>query len=221
MTGMLAEYLGPEGFDVEARYDGDSGLKTAMQGDCALVVLDVMLPRVNGFEVLRRLRAAGSKIPILMLTTRGDAVDRIVGLQSGADDYLPKPFDPQELVARIQAILRRTSPALAASAEVLRVGDVTLDDRARIVRRQDAIVELTALEFSLLRLFLQSAGRILSREELFRKVLDREFSVFDRSIDNHVSSLRRKLGPRPDGLDRIRAIRNAGYVYPGPETADT
>jgi two-component system response regulator CpxR len=221
MTGMLAEYLEPEGFDVQPRYDGDSGLKTALQSDCALVVLDVMLPRLNGFEVLRRLRAAGSKIPILMLTTRGDAVDRIVGLQSGADDYLPKPFDPQELVARIHAILRRTSPGLAGATDILRVGDVTLDDRARIVRRQDAIVELTALEFNLLRLFLQSAGRVISREDLFRKVLGREFSVFDRSIDNHVSSLRRKLGPRPDGLDRIRAIRNAGYIYPGPETADT
>jgi two-component system response regulator CpxR len=169
---------------------------------------------------LRRLRAAGSKVPILMLTTRGDAVDRIVGLQSGADDYLPKPFDPQELVARIQAILRRTSPGLTGAPDVLRVGDVILDDRACIVRRQDAIVQLTALEFNLLRLFLQSAGRVISREELFRKVLGREFSVFDRSIDNHVSSLRRKLGPRPDGLDRIRAIRNVGYIYTGPETAD-
>jgi two-component system response regulator CpxR len=219
MTGMLAEYLEPEGFDVEACHDGDSGLKKALQGDSALVVLDIMLPRLNGFELLRRLRAAGSKIPILMLTTRGDAVDRIVGLQSGADDYLPKPFDPQELVARIQAILRRTSPGLTNSTDVVRVGDVVLDDRARTVRRQGATVELTALEFDLLRMFLQSAGRVISREELFRKVLGREFAVFDRSIDNHVSSLRRKLGPGPDGLDRIRAIRNAGYIYPAPETA--
>lgn len=221
MTGMLAEYLEPEGFDVAARHDGDSGLKTALQGDCALVVLDVMLPRLNGFEVLRRLRSAGSKIPILMLTTRGDAVDRIVGLQSGADDYLPKPFDPQELVARIRAILRRVSQGPAGSTEVLRVGDVVLDAHARTVRRQGEIVELTALEFDLLRTFLQAAGRVISREELFRSVLGREFSVFDRSIDNHVSSLRRKLGASPDGLDRIRAIRNAGYIYPRPEAIDT
>lgn len=220
MTEMLGEYLAPEGFVIEVCHDGDSGLKRALQENCLLVVLDVMLPRINGFEVLRRLRAS-SRVPVLMLTARGDAVDRVVGLQTGADDYLPKPFDPQELVARVQAILRRTAPTalrLDEAGEVLTMADIVLDSRARTVRRGGSIVDLTAAEFDLLRTFLRSAGRVISREELFREVLDREFSVFDRSIDNHVSSLRKKLGPQPDGRDRIRAVRNAGYVYPVPES---
>jgi len=219
MTEMLGEYLEPEGFTVEVRHDGDSGLKRALQGNCLLVVLDVMLPRINGFEVLRRLRAT-SQLPVIMLTARGDAVDRVVGLQSGADDYLPKPFDPQELIARVQAILRRTAPSALRPEEggdVFTLADVVLDTRARSVRRGGAIVDLTAAEFDLLRTFLRSAGRVISREELFREVLDRDFSVFDRSIDNHVSSLRKKLGPQPGGGERIRAVRNAGYIYPLPE----
>jgi len=219
MTQMLGEYLEPEGFALEVCHDGDSGLKRALQGNCQLVVLDVMLPRVNGLEVLRRLRAA-SQIPVLMLTARGDAVDRVVGLQGGADDYLPKPFDPQEFVARVKAILRRTAPTALQpdeTTEVLAVADVVLDSRARSVRRSGSIVELTAAEFDLLRMFLRSTGRVIGREELFRDVLGREFSIFDRSIDNHVSSLRKKLGPQPGGRDRIRAVRNAGYIYPGPE----
>jgi two-component system response regulator CpxR len=219
MTEMLGEYLEPEGFAMDVRHDGETGLKRALQGSCVLVVLDVMLPRLNGLEVLRRLRAA-SAIPVLMLTARGEAFDRIVGLQTGADDYLPKPFDPQELVARVRAILRRTAPALRAEqpGEVLTLADVTLDGRARTVRRNGSYVELTAAEFNLLTTFLRSAGRVIGREELFREVLDREFSIFDRSIDNHVSSLRKKLGPQPDGRDRIRAVRNAGYVYRAPES---
>lgn len=220
MTEMLGEYLQPEGFALDVCHDGDSGLKKALRGNYLLVVLDVMLPRLNGFEVLRRLRAS-SQVPVLMLTARGDAVDRVVGLQSGADDYLPKPFDPQELVARVQAILRRTAPgALRAepSGDVLTLADVVLDSRARTVRRGGSDIELTAAEFSLLRTFLRSPGRVIGREELFREVLDREFSTFDRSIDNHVSSLRKKLGAQPDGRDRIRAVRNAGYVYRAPES---
>jgi two-component system response regulator CpxR len=151
-----------------------------------------------------------------MLTARGDAVDRVTGLQTGADDYLPKPFDPQELVARVRAILRRTAPAVLrteVTGDVLTVADVVLDTRARSVRRSGIYVELTAAEFDLLRAFMHSPGRVVSREELFRDVLGREFSIFDRSIDNHVSSLRKKLGLQPDGRDRIRAVRNAGYVY--------
>jgi two-component system response regulator CpxR len=221
LTEMLGEYLEPEGFAVEVHHDGDSGLKRALQGDWLLVVLDVMLPRMNGLEVLRRLRLE-SQIPVLMLTARGDAVDRVVGLQTGADDYLPKPFDPQELIARVHAILRRTAPnALRSEApgDVLIVGDVVLDTPARTVRRGGSIVDLTAAEFDLLRTFLRSVGRVIGREELFRLVLDREFSVFDRSIDNHVSSLRKKLGPSPGGGERIRAVRNAGYIYTAPESS--
>jgi len=220
MTEMLAEYLEPDGFAVEVRHDGEAGLKRALEGRCVLVVLDIMLPRVNGLEVLRRLRA-GCVVPVLMLTARGDAVDRIIGLQTGADDYLPKPFDPQELVARVRAILRRTAPGAIEAhqhSDLLTVADVTLDDRAQTVRRGGSYVELTAAEFNLLRMFLRSAGRLISREELFREVLDREFTLLDRGIDNHVSSLRKKLGPQPDGRDRIRAVRNAGYIYRAPES---
>ena len=220
MTEMLEEYLAPEGFAIEACPDGDSGLKRALQGNCVLVILDVMLPRLNGFEVLRRLRN-GSPVPVLMLTARGDAVDRVIGLQTGADDYLPKPFDPQELIARVKAILRRTAPNAIRAEEpgdMLTLADVVLDTRARVVRRSGSVVDLTAAEFDLLRMFLRAAGRVVSREELFREVLDRQFSPLDRSIDNHVSSLRKKLGPQTGGSDRIRAVRNAGYVYPVPES---
>jgi two-component system response regulator CpxR len=219
MTDMLIEYLEPEGFSVEVCHDGESGLKRALRGNCLLVVLDVMLPRLNGFEVLRRLRTS-THVPVLMLTARGDTVDRVLGLQAGGDDYLPKPFDPVELVARIQAILRRTAPPVPSSgeADMISLGDVALDASARTVRCSGSIVDLTAAEFNLLRTFLRSAGRVISREELFREVLDREFSVFDRSIDNHVSSLRKKLGSQADGRDRIRAVRNAGYIYPRPES---
>jgi len=219
MTEMLIEYLEPEGFVVEVCHDGESGLKRALHENYLLVVLDVMLPRLSGFEVLRRLRAS-TQVPVLMLTARGDTVDRVLGLQAGGDDYLPKPFDPVELVARIQAILRRTAfPAQSSGeADVISLGDVVLDASARTVRRRGSIVDLTAAEFNLLRTFLRSAGRVISREELFREVLDREFSVFDRSIDNHVSSLRKKLGSQADGRDRIRAVRNAGYIYPRPES---
>ena len=213
MTEMLGEYLQPEGFAMEVCHDGDSGLKRALRGHCTLVVLDVMLPRLNGFEVLRRLRSE-SQVPVLMLTARGDAVDRINGLRTGADDYLAKPFDPEELVARVQAILRRSG----LGGNVLTVADVVLDIRARTVRRGGSCVELTSAEFDLLHLLLRSAGRVISRERLFRDVLDREFSMFTRGIDNHVSSLRKKLGPQPDGRDRIRAVRNVGYVYRAPET---
>jgi two-component system, OmpR family, response regulator CpxR len=219
MAEMLSEYLEPEGFVTEVCPTGDAGLKKALEGSYRLVVLDVMLPRLNGFEVLRHLRTA-SQVPVLMLTARGDAVDRILGLQAGADDYLPKPFDPQELVARVKAILRRTAPRPEPSdkgSEVLAVGDVVLDARAHTVRRNGFHVDLTGAEFALLRALLRSVGRVVSREQLFREVLDREFSVFDRGIDNHVSALRKKLGPRADGRDRIRAVRNSGYVYPDVE----
>jgi two-component system response regulator CpxR len=174
-----------------------------------------MLPGLNGFEVLRQLRMQSS-IPVLMLTARGDDVDRIVGLEIGADDYLPKPFNPRELVARVHAILRRAAPnseGPALNSESLQVGDVELDTRSRVVRRSGEIIELTTAEFDLLRVLLQQAGKVVPREQLFQEVLGREFAVFDRSIDNHVSSLRRKLGSRINGVDRIKSVRNVGYQY--------
>jgi two-component system response regulator CpxR len=212
---LLGEYLANEGFILEFAQDGNTGLRRALAGGYSLVVLDVMLPGLNGFEVLRQLRMQ-SPVPVLMLTARGDDVDRIVGLEIGADDYLPKPFNPRELVARVHAILRRTAPSsegAASSPESLQVGDVELDTRSRVVRRAGEIIEMTTAEFDLLRVLLQQAGKVVPREQLFQEVLGREFAVFDRSIDNHVSSLRRKLGSRINGVDRIKSVRNVGYQY--------
>src|SRR5205085_5827750 len=197
---LVGEYLEPEGYTVEAIHNGERGIDRALSDEHDLVVLDVMLPGTNGFDVLRRIRAK-SRIPVLMLTARGDDVDRIVGLEIGADDYLPKPFNPRELVARIHAILRRTRPsadeddtAFAAQLERIRVGDVEVDKGTRHVRRAGATVELTNVEYELLLMLLAAAGRIVRREELVRSALGRELSPLDRSIDMHISHLRKKLG---------------------------
>jgi DNA-binding response OmpR family regulator len=213
---LLSEYLVPEGYDVEAVHSGVEGVERALSGDHALVVLDVMLPDVRGFEVLRRLRAR-SRMPVLMLTARGNEQDRILGLEMGADDYLPKPFNPRELCARIEAILRRSGDDRAAldtrTAAELAVDDVTMNKASRVVRRGGEALDLTTVEFDLLAALLRAAGRVIPRDELVRTVLNRPFSPFDRSIDTHVSNLRRKLGPAPDGLERIKSVRGIGYHY--------
>ncbi len=214
LSELLTEFLSAEGFAVETASDGEAGAKKAVEGAFALIVLDVMLPGLNGFEVLRRIRAA-KRTPVLMLTARGDDVDRIVGLELGADDYLPKPFNPRELVARIRAILRRANPEPRPTTqpERLTVADITLDFGTRTVRRAGELIELTGVEFDLLAVLLGEAGHIVSREELAKKVLGREFSPFDRSIDMHVSNLRRKLGHQLNGIERLKAVRGAGYLY--------
>jgi len=212
---LVGEYLKPEGYDVEAIHNGEHGIDRALSAEHALVVLDVMLPGTNGFDVLRRIRAK-SRIPVLMLTARGDAVDRIVGLEIGADDYLPKPFNPRELVARIRAVLRRTQPienAAAANRETLVVGDIEMDSNTRNVRRSGEVVDLTGVEYDLLEILLRFAGQIVKREDLMKEVLGRELSPFDRSIDMHVSNLRKKLGHQANGLERIKTIRGVGYIY--------
>jgi two-component system response regulator CpxR len=173
-----------------------------------LVVLDVMLPGLDGFEVLRRLRRQ-SRVPVLMLTARGEDVDRIVGLELGADDYLPKPFNPRELVARIRAVLRRGEAD--APSPTLSLNGVTLSPGARTVTADGAPVVLTSLEFDILERLLRAAGRVLSRDQLMQSLYDRPASALDRSIDVHVSHLRRKLG-----RDRIKTIRGVGYVFPRP-----
>ena len=212
---LLQEYLVPEGYDVEAVHSGVEGVERALSGDHALVVLDVMLPDVRGFEVLRQLRAQ-SRMPVLMLTARGNEQDRILGLEMGADDYLPKPFNPRELCARIDAILRRAGSERAAverTSGELTVDDVSMNKGSRLVRRGGEPIDLTTVEFDLLEALLRSAGRVIPRDELVRTVLNRSFSPFDRSIDTHVSNLRRKLGQTPDGLDRIKSVRGIGYHY--------
>jgi len=214
LASMLAEYLEKEGFVVESAETGEDGLAQALAVEYSLIILDVMLPQLGGLEVLRRLRAK-SQTPVIMLTARGEEVDRIVGLEIGADDYLAKPFSARELLARMHAVLRRSRAASPESTpnDVLAVGDVVLDPLARTVRRAGQLVDLTSLEFDVLRMLLSSAGQVVTREDLFRQVLQRDYSVFDRSIDNHVSSLRKKLGPRIGGTERIKSVRNAGYVY--------
>jgi two-component system response regulator CpxR len=177
----------------------------------ALVILDVMLPGIDGFEVLARLRHF-SDVPVLMLTTRGAASDRIRGLKMGADDYLPKPFEPDELLARVKSILRRIQPSTTGLSFVA-IGDVELDERFRRVTCGGIAVELTGAEFSLLQLLISHPGTTLSRQELIPRVLSRQESGIDRGIDSLVSNLRRKLGPFPDGSERIRSVRGVGYVY--------
>ncbi|MDQ3653149.1 MAG: response regulator transcription factor [Acidobacteriota bacterium] len=214
---LVTEYLEPEGFSVDVAEDGLEGVERALAEAYAIIVLDVMLPGINGFEVLRRIRAE-SRTPVLMLTARGADVDRIVGLELGADDYLPKPFNPRELVARIQAILRRarplsSHPSSSASPETFTVGDVRLNTGARTVLRGGEPVELTAAEFDVLTVMLARAGHVVPREELAEAALGRPLAPLDRSVDMHVSSLRRKLGSDVGGVERIKTVRGAGYVY--------
>ena len=215
LCSLVTEYLEPEGFQVEAVHDGEQGLERALTGDHLLVVLDVMLPKMNGFDVLRRMRAT-SRMPVLLLTARGEDVDRIVGLEIGADDYLPKPFNPRELVARIRAILRRTRATEGSPGDVLRVGNVELNPATRTVLQDGNSVELTSVEFNLLQVLLQEAGQVVSRERLVDSVLGRKFSPFDRSIDMHVSKVRKKLGDTDGGADYIKTVRGAGYIFTRP-----
>src|ERR1700678_1422188 len=217
LCSLVQEYLQAEGFSVECVHDGERGLQRATAGGYLLAVLDVMLPGINGFEVLRRIRAT-SRLPVLLLTARGEDVDRIVGLEIGADDYLPKPFNPRELVARIRAVLRRAKPTRAADEvpEVLSVGDVDLDPATRSVQRAGQPVDLTSVEFNLLEVLLREAGRVVTRERLVNAVLSRKFMPFDRSIDMHVSKVRRKLGDSEDDGDHIKTIRGVGYMFARP-----
>ena len=218
---LLTDYLTQEGLQVETVHEGELGADRARSGDHALVVLDVMLPGISGFDVLRRIRAS-SNVPVLMLTARGDDVDRIVGLEMGADDYLPKPFNPRELVARIRAIQRRVEPRLeretgpGKAAERVVVGDVQLDPGARVVLQRGRPVDVTSVEFALLEVLLHASGQVVTREDLAKEVLGRRLSPYDRSIDVHISSLRRKLGHHLGDTERIKTVRGVGYLYTLP-----
>lgn len=212
LCASLKRLLGMDGFDVSAVHDGDSGVRRALEGEYALVILDVMLPGGDGRKVLRRIRLA-SQVPVIMLTARGDEADRIAGLERGADDYLPKPFNPRELVARMRAILRRKSGS--APQEIFKIGDLQIDCGQRKVLRNAAAVALTGAEFDILLLLVRAAGKVLSREEIAEAALGRPIGFFDRSIDNHISNLRKKLGASGGGAERIQNVRGAGYVYTG------
>ena len=213
---MLVEYLAAEGFALETVHDGERGAERALQGDYAAIVLDVMLPKLNGLDALRRIRQE-SHTPVLMLTAKGDDVDRIVGLELGADDYLPKPFNPRELVARLRAILRRIDAAHphpdSQRANEIRAGDAVLRPAQRIAEWRGTVLELTSTEFNLLEALVRNAGRVVSKAELSERALGRTQQRYDRSIDMHVSNLRRKLGTLADGRSPIQTVRATGYQF--------
>src|SRR5579859_6067246 len=217
---LVQQYLGSQGFHVDAVHDGAAGVAESLSNSYDLVILDVMLPGIRGFEALRQIRAK-SAVPVVMLTAHGEDVDRIVGLEIGADDYMPKPFNPRELAARIHAVLRRTAAGgatkEAASAVSIRLDDLRLDTRARTAYLKNRDVELTSAEFELLGVFFKSPGQVVTREDLVKNGLGRDLEPADRSLDVHISNLRKKIGPFEDGTERIRAIRNVGYIYVAPD----
>jgi two-component system, OmpR family, response regulator CpxR len=207
---LVSEYLTVEGFEVNTVHEGETGLCEALKNQHDLVVLDVMLPKKNGFDVLREVRQT-SKLPVIMLTARGDDMDKIVGLEIGADDYLPKPFNPRELVARLRAILRRatqTEETQQLASEKLQIEDVEVSVSGRSAKRNNEEIPLTAIEFDLLVELLKNAGNIVKKEDLSVQILERKLSPFDRSLDMHVSNLRKKLDN-----DKIKTIRSVGYIY--------
>ena len=213
LSKLLEEYLQSEQFELEAAHDGPGGLEKALANRYAAVILDVMLPGMSGLDVLKQLRQKSS-VPVLMLTARGSELDRILGLELGADDYLPKPFNPRELVARLRAILRRASGlGGGAASQPIHLAGVELHPESRSVTCGGKPVNLTGAEFDLLYTFLRTPGKIISREDLTQAALGRPMSPMDRSIDVHVSNLRRKLGSYEGDQERIKAIRGSGYVY--------
>ncbi len=216
LAELLREYLQQEGFDVQLAHDGEAALTAARRPGVDAMVLDIMMPGRNGIEVLKALRQ-DSNLPVVMLTARGDDLDRILGLELGADDYLPKPCNPRELVARLRAVLRRAG---GLATEVLRVDDVELRPASRELRVDGEPVTLTSTEFSLAQALLARAGQVVDKRDLYLAALGREPVRFDRSIDMHMSNLRRKLGPLPGGGDRIQTVRGIGYLYVVPAGRD-
>lgn len=210
LAGMLRDYLIQEGFAATAVDDGEAGVSEALSGKYAVVVLDVMMPRISGVEALRRIRA-GSNVPVLMLTAKGDDMDRIVGLELGADDYVPKPCLPRELVARLRAILRRTQAADGLAQLPLVVGSLSVMPEQRRVEWDALPVEMTSTEFNLLEILARNAGRPVSKSDLSELALGRPLARFDRSIDVHLSSIRHKLGVLSDGRSCIQTVYRQGY----------
>jgi len=217
---LVADYLKPMGFEVEMEHDGERGAERATSEPWAAIILDVMMPGCDGFEVLRRIRAK-SKVPVMMLTGRGEEVDRIVGLELGADDYLPKTFSSRELLARLRAVLRRTGwiteSAPQAPIKELVIGELRLNPETHDVILGDQPLQLTPAEFGLLLSLAKAHGRVKTREQLIEEVADREWDVFDRAIDMHISTLRKKLGDDPKEPRFIKTVRGYGYqlVTPG------
>ena len=210
LAQLLEEYLRQEGFEVSTAVDGEQALKLAGEPGLDAMVLDIMMPRMNGIDVLKQLRKH-TDLPVIMLTARGDDLDRILGLELGADDYLPKPCNPRELVARLRAILRRRGHS--NGSPVIEVDDITLNSASRRLIRKGEEIDLTSTEFSLAQCLLQRAGTVVPKRDLYLAGLGREPVRFDRSIDMHVSNLRRKLGDSDQGTRRIETVRGIGYLY--------
>lgn len=211
---LLKEYLGMEGYELTAVHDGETGLQKALSGDFNLVLLDVMLPKKNGFEVLKDLRKK-SNIPVIMLTARGESVDRVLGLEHGADDYIPKPYHHHELMARIKALFRRidiTTDGSSVESDILRVGELELDPATRTARSEGVELPLTGAEFGVLQCLMENVGDLVDKDSLSMASLGRQLMAYDRSIDMHVSNLRKKLGKRPDDSDWIKTVRSRGYM---------
>jgi DNA-binding response OmpR family regulator len=209
LSGMLGEYLEPEGFTVERAFDGKAGVQQALSNHYDAVVLDVMMPELDGFEVLRRIRSHSS-VPVLMLTAKGDDIDRIVGLEIGADDYLSKPFNPRELLARLRAVLRRTQNANQHDEQVMRIGLLEVHPASRTVLVQGEVLDLTSTEFNLLHTLVKQAGHVVSKEGLSEQALGRSLEKYDRSIDMHMSNLRKKMAEHHAG-SIIITVRGQGY----------
>lgn len=216
LCALLTEYLESMGYEVTTAHTGPDGLELALNGDFHVVILDVMLPGMDGFEILRELRR-NTNLPVLMLTSRGDETDRIVGLEMGADDYLPKTFSTRELLARLRAVTRRSVFNAAHSDEteqpVLTKGALRIEAASRTAYFENKPLELTPIEFDLLTKLARSSGRVLTRDQLLDEVAGRDYEVFDRSIDVHISSLRRKLGDDPKNPKFIKTVRSAGYMF--------
>jgi two-component system response regulator CpxR len=219
LTEMLTEYLAAEGIELHSASTGSTGLRDALRNDYDLIILDVMLPGLSGFELLRQLRESGSRVPVLMLTARGDDVDRIVGLEMGADDYLSKPFNPRELAARIKAVLRRTSDDLNQDLTELEVGPLRANLPRRDVTLNGQSLKLTNAEFIVLVTLMRTPGQTVSREALTRVALGRQLLPDDRSLDTHVSNLRKKIGDGSERDPQIRSVRGTGYVLVPPESS--
>lgn len=209
---LLTEYCQGEGFDIHATQHSADGALLAVSGTFNLVILDVMMPGMSGIEVLRRIRAK-SLIPVVMLTAMGDDMDRILGLELGADDYVPKPCTPRELVARVRAILRRLGQSAAQTPEILNSGELNMWPAKRLVEIGGTALTLTGAEFSILEVLVRNAGQPVPREELYEKGLGRPLSRYDRSLDVHLSSIRHKIGTMPDGRSRIQTLRGRGYQF--------
>jgi two-component system response regulator CpxR len=217
LCSSLARLLTMDGFSVTSVHDAEAGVREALEQSYELIILDVMLPGGDGRSVLRKLRVH-SQVPVIMLTARGDEKDRIAGLEGGADDYLPKPFNPRELLARMRAVLKRKGNDKVP--DVFQLADLEIDRKQRRVLRSGEDVALTGAEFDVLLFLVRSAGTVLSRDEIAEAALGRPLGMLDRSVDNHISNLRKKLGTPAGQVERIRNVRGAGYVYTGGRDAD-